>query len=157
MVERSGADAEHSEGKVRSLRSRVRSGAPSNRPDVGAAFVLGAESGPATEALCGRSAGRTFGIDKTRGLSQPIVVRRTSDGYSPVAVSDASARPRSRVSTAFRRSFARATTTSRSRSSRNLQREDLSPLEEAEALAFADRAPWIHHREVADLLGKSRP
>ena len=39
----------------------------------------------------------------------------------------------------------------------NLQREDLSPLEEAEALAVLIERHSYSHREVADLLGKSRP
>src|SRR5262249_29440015 len=39
----------------------------------------------------------------------------------------------------------------------NLQREDLSPLEEAEALALLIERHGYNHREVADLLGKSRP
>jgi len=39
----------------------------------------------------------------------------------------------------------------------NLQREDLEPLEEAEALATLIERHGYSHREVADLLGKSRP
>jgi ParB family chromosome partitioning protein len=39
----------------------------------------------------------------------------------------------------------------------NLQREDLSPLEEAEALAALIARHGYSHREVAELLGKSRP
>jgi ParB family chromosome partitioning protein len=39
----------------------------------------------------------------------------------------------------------------------NLQREDLSPLEEAEALAQLIERHGYSHREVADILGKSRP
>ncbi|HXJ34935.1 MAG TPA: ParB/RepB/Spo0J family partition protein [Candidatus Eisenbacteria bacterium] len=39
----------------------------------------------------------------------------------------------------------------------NLQREDLSPLEEAEALALLIERHDYSHRDVADLLGKSRP
>jgi ParB/RepB/Spo0J family partition protein len=39
----------------------------------------------------------------------------------------------------------------------NLQREDLSPLEEAEALAGLIERHGYGHQEVADLLGKSRP
>src|SRR5262249_58538071 len=39
----------------------------------------------------------------------------------------------------------------------NLQREDLRPLEEAEALATLVERHGYSHREVADLLGKSRP
>src|SRR6266705_1389279 len=39
----------------------------------------------------------------------------------------------------------------------NLQREDLSPLEEAEGLADLIARHGYSHREVAELLGKSRP
>jgi ParB family chromosome partitioning protein len=39
----------------------------------------------------------------------------------------------------------------------NLQREDLGPLEEAEALAALVDRHGYSHREIADLLGKSRP
>src|SRR4030095_1133279 len=39
----------------------------------------------------------------------------------------------------------------------NLQREDLSPLEEAEALAVLIERHAYSHRQVAELLGKSRP
>src|SRR5438309_8052388 len=39
----------------------------------------------------------------------------------------------------------------------NLQREDLSPLEEAEGLALLIDRHGYSHREVAELLGKSRP
>lgn len=39
----------------------------------------------------------------------------------------------------------------------NIQREDLAPLEEAEALASLIDRHGYSHREVADLLGKSRP
>ena len=39
----------------------------------------------------------------------------------------------------------------------NLQREDLTPLEEAEALAALIERHGYSHREVGDLLGKSRP
>ena len=39
----------------------------------------------------------------------------------------------------------------------NLQREDLSPLEEAEALTVLIERHGYSHRELADLLGKSRP
>jgi ParB family chromosome partitioning protein len=39
----------------------------------------------------------------------------------------------------------------------NLQREDLSPLEEAEALALLAERQGYTHQALADLLGKSRP
>ena len=39
----------------------------------------------------------------------------------------------------------------------NLQREDLSPLEEADALALLIERHGYSHRQVAEILGKSRP
>lgn len=94
---------------------------------------------------------------KTRGLLQPIVVRRVADGYRLLA---------------GERRFRAATLAGLDRVPalirdgdddleialiENLQREDLSPLEEAEALALLIERHGYSHREVADLLGKSRP
>ena len=94
---------------------------------------------------------------KTRGLLQPIVVRRLPDGYRLLA---------------GERRFRAATLAGLDRVPaliregdddleialiENLQREDLSPLEEAEALALLIERHSYSHREVADLLGKSRP
>jgi ParB family chromosome partitioning protein len=94
---------------------------------------------------------------KTRGLLQPIVVRRLTDGYRLLA---------------GERRFRAATLAGLDRVPalirdgdddlevaliENLQREDLSPLEEAEALALLIERHEYSHREVADLLGKSRP
>jgi ParB family chromosome partitioning protein len=94
---------------------------------------------------------------KARGLLQPIVVRRVSDGYRLLA---------------GERRFRAATLAGLDRVPalirdgdddlevaliENLQREDLSALEEAEALALLIERHGYSHREVADLLGKSRP
>jgi ParB family chromosome partitioning protein len=94
---------------------------------------------------------------KTRGLLQPIVVRRVSDGYRLLA---------------GERRFRAATLAGLDRVPalirdgdddlevaliENLQREDLSPLEESEALALLIERHGYSHKEVADLLGKSRP
>jgi ParB/RepB/Spo0J family partition protein len=94
---------------------------------------------------------------KTRGLLQPIVVRRLRDGYQLLA---------------GERRFRAATLAGLDRVPalirdgdddlevaliENLQREDLTPLEEAEALALLIERHGYSHREVADLLGKSRP
>src|SRR5262245_28354210 len=94
---------------------------------------------------------------QARGLLQPIVVRRTTEGYRLLA---------------GERRFRAATLAGLDRVPaliregdddleialiENLQREDLSPLEEAEALGMLIERHGYSHREVADLLGKSRP
>lgn len=94
---------------------------------------------------------------KTRGLLQPIVVRRTSDGYRLLA-------GERRFRAALLAGLDRVPALIREGDDdleialiENLQREDLSPLEEAEALALLIERHGYSHREVADLLGKSRP
>ncbi len=94
---------------------------------------------------------------KTRGLLQPIVVRRTPDGYRLLA-------GERRYRAATMAGLDRVPALIREGDDdleialiENLQREDLSPLEEAEALALLIERHAYSHREVADLLGKSRP
>jgi ParB family transcriptional regulator, chromosome partitioning protein len=94
---------------------------------------------------------------KTRGLLQPIVVRRASDGYQLLA-------GERRFRAAHMAGLERVPALIREGDDdleialiENLQREDLSPLEEAEALALLIERHGYSHREVADLLGKSRP
>ena len=94
---------------------------------------------------------------KARGLLQPIVVRRTPDGYQLLA-------GERRYRAATMAGLERVPALIREGDDdleialiENLQREDLSPLEEAEALALLIDRHGYSHREVADLLGKSRP
>jgi ParB family chromosome partitioning protein len=94
---------------------------------------------------------------KTRGLLQPIVVRRLPDGYQLLA-------GERRFRAANLAGLERVPALIREGDDdleialiENLQREDLSPLEEAEALALLIERHGYSHREVADLLGKSRP
>lgn len=94
---------------------------------------------------------------KTRGLLQPIVVRRVEDGYRLLA-------GERRFRAATMAGLDRVPALIRDGDDdlevaliENLQREDLSPLEEAEALALLIERHGYSHREVADLLGKSRP
>lgn len=94
---------------------------------------------------------------KTRGLLQPIVVRRVTDGYQLLA-------GERRFRAAHLAGLDRVPALIREGDDdleialiENLQREDLSPLEEAEALALLIERHGYSHREVADLLGKSRP
>jgi ParB family chromosome partitioning protein len=94
---------------------------------------------------------------KARGLLQPIVVRRIQDGYRLLA-------GERRFRAAGLAGLDRVPALIRDGDDdleialiENLQREDLSPLEEAEALALLIERHGYSHREVADLLGKSRP
>src|SRR5262245_52197669 len=94
---------------------------------------------------------------QARGLLQPIVVRRTPDGYRLLA-------GERRFRAAKQAGLDRVPALIREGDDdlevaliENLQREDLSPLEEAEALALLIERHGYNHREVADLLGKSRP
>jgi ParB family transcriptional regulator, chromosome partitioning protein len=94
---------------------------------------------------------------KTHGLLQPIVVRRLGTGFELVA-------GERRFRAAQLAGIDRLPALVREVDDplelaliENLQREDLSPLEEAEALAALIERHGYSHREVADLLGKSRP
>jgi len=94
---------------------------------------------------------------KLHGLLQPIVVRRKDDGFELVA-------GERRLRAAQLAEIDRLPALVRELEDpleialiENLQREDLSPLEEAEALAQLIERHGYSHREVADILGKSRP
>jgi ParB family chromosome partitioning protein len=94
---------------------------------------------------------------KARGLLQPIVVRRQGDGFQIIA-------GERRFRAAKLAGMDRVPALVRETDDplelaliENLQREDLTPLEEAEALSgLIDRHSYSH-REVGDLIGKSRP
>jgi ParB family transcriptional regulator, chromosome partitioning protein len=92
-----------------------------------------------------------------RGLLQPIVVRRHEGGYQLLA-------GERRFRAAQRAELDRLPAIVRDDGDaleialiENLQREDLGPLEEASALAALIERHGYSHREVATLLGKSRP
>jgi len=94
---------------------------------------------------------------RTRGLLQPIVVRRAGDVFELLA-------GERRLRAAQLAGIDRLPALVREGDDplevaliENLQREDLSPLEEAEALGLLIERHGYSHREVADLLGKSRP
>jgi ParB family chromosome partitioning protein len=91
------------------------------------------------------------------GLLQPIVVRRAARAFELVA-------GERRLRAARMAGLDRVPALVRDVADplemaliENLQREDLSPLEEAEALSALIERHGYSHREVADLLGKSRP
>jgi ParB family chromosome partitioning protein len=92
-----------------------------------------------------------------RGLLQPIVVRRHGDGYQLLA-------GERRLRAARLAGLDRLPAVVRDAGDaleialiENQQREDLAPLEEAEALAALIERHAYSHRDIADLLGKSRP
>ncbi len=94
---------------------------------------------------------------KARGLLQPIVVRRARDAFELLA-------GERRFRAAQLAGLDRLPALIRDADDpleialiENLQREDLTPLEEAEALAGLIERHGYSHQEVADLLGKSRP
>jgi ParB family chromosome partitioning protein len=93
-----------------------------------------------------------------RGLLQPIVVRRRPEGGYQLLAGER------RFRAAQLAGLDRLPAVVREGGDaleialiENLQREDLRPLEEAEALATLVERHGYSHREVADLLGKSRP
>jgi len=94
---------------------------------------------------------------KAHGLLQPIVVRRVENGFEVLA-------GERRFRAAHLADLDRLPALVREVDDpleialiENLQREDLSPLEEAEGLATLIARHGYSHREVAELLGKSRP
>jgi ParB family transcriptional regulator, chromosome partitioning protein len=93
-----------------------------------------------------------------RGLLQPIVVRRRTEGGYQILAGER------RFRAAQLAGLDRLPAVVRDGGDaleialiENLQREDLAPLEEAEALAALVDRHGYSHREIADLLGKSRP
>ena len=94
---------------------------------------------------------------KERGLLQPVIVRKDGDGFELLA-------GERRFRAAKLAGLHRIPALIRDKDDplevaliENLQREDLTPLEEAEALAGLIESHGYSHRELADLLGKSRP
>jgi ParB family chromosome partitioning protein len=94
---------------------------------------------------------------QAHGLLQPIVVRPTADGFEIIA---GERRYRAAVIAGLSHIPALVRDVSdpiELALIENLQREDLSPLEEAEALALLIERHGYSHRQVAEMLGKSRP
>ena len=94
---------------------------------------------------------------KTHGLLQPIVIRSAATGFDLVA-----GERRFRAAEIAGLSHIPALVRDvedpiELALIENLQREDLSPLEEAQGLALLIERHGYTHRQVADILGKSRP
>lgn len=94
---------------------------------------------------------------KERGVIQPVLVRRVEDRYELLA-------GERRLRAARQAGLAVIPAIVREHDDpleialiENLQREDLTPLEEAEALHGLAERHGYSHRELADILGKSRP
>lgn len=94
---------------------------------------------------------------KTHGLLQPIVVRRAEGGFDIVA-GERRFRAAQLAGISHLPALVREVEDPIELALiENLQREDLSPLEEAEALALLIERHGYSHRQVAEILGKSRP
>lgn len=95
---------------------------------------------------------------RDRGVLQPIVVRRAGDDRYEILAGERRFRAAEQAGLAVMPAIVRSNDDPLEIALiENLQREDLSPLEEAEALqGLADRHGYSH-RELADILGKSRP
>ena len=94
---------------------------------------------------------------KTHGLLQPIVLRRTATGFEIVA-GERRFRAAGLAGLTHLPALVREVEDPIELALiENLQREDLSPLEEAEALALLIERHGYSHRQAAEMLGKSRP
>jgi len=94
---------------------------------------------------------------KAHGLLQPIVVRRIDDGFELIAGERRFRAARLAGITTLPALVRDVQSPLEIALIENLQREDLAPLEEAEALALLIERHSYTHQQVADLLGKSRP
>jgi ParB family chromosome partitioning protein len=93
-----------------------------------------------------------------RGLLQPIVVRRRAEGGYQLLAGERRFRAAQLVGLDRLPAVVRESGDALEIALiENLQREDLGPLEEAAALAALIERHGYSHREIADLLGKSRP
>jgi ParB family chromosome partitioning protein len=94
---------------------------------------------------------------KTHGLLQPVVVRRVQDGFELLAGERRFRAAKLAGMTHIPALVRQVEDPLEIALIENLQREDLTPLEEAEALAQLIERHGYSHRQVADILGKSRP
>jgi len=92
-----------------------------------------------------------------RGLLQPVILRREIDGSFLLMAGERRLRAAELAGVESLPALIREDDPLEVGLIENLQREDLSPLEEAEALnGLVERRAYTH-RALADLLGKSRP
>ncbi len=94
---------------------------------------------------------------KTHGLIQPVVVRRVDEGFELLAGERRFRAVKLAGMTHIPALVRQVEDPLEIALIENLQREDLTPLEEAEALALLIERHGYSHRQVAEILGKSRP
>jgi ParB family transcriptional regulator, chromosome partitioning protein len=94
---------------------------------------------------------------RARGLLQPIIVRRDADGDYTLVAGERRLRAAELAGVSLVPAILSNDDLLEVALEENLQREDLSPLEEAEALAALAAERGHSHAELADVIHKSRP
>lgn len=94
---------------------------------------------------------------RTRGVLQPVIVRREADGKYLLLAGERRYRASRLAGLQAIPALVRDDHPLEIAMIENLQREDLTPLEEALGIAALIQAQGYTHAEVADLLHKSRP
>lgn len=94
---------------------------------------------------------------RARGLLQPVIVKREPDGYYLLLAGERRFRAARMAGLSAVPAFVRDDHPLEIAMIENLQREDLTPLEEALGIAALIEARGYTHAEVADLIHKSRP
>jgi ParB family transcriptional regulator, chromosome partitioning protein len=94
---------------------------------------------------------------KARGLLQPIIVRRGRDGEYTLVAGERRLRAAELAGLRLVPAILSEDDLLEVALEENVQREDLSPLEEAEALASLAQERGHTHAELADVIHKSRP
>jgi ParB family chromosome partitioning protein len=94
---------------------------------------------------------------RARGLLQPIIVRRERDGGYTLIAGERRLRAAERAGVGLVPAILSDDDLLEVALEENVQREDLSPLEEAEALAALASERGLSHAELAQVIHKSRP
>lgn len=94
---------------------------------------------------------------RSRGLLQPIIVRRERDGGYTLIAGERRLRAAERAGVGLVPAILSDDDLLEVALEENVQREDLSPLEEAEALAALAAERGLSHADLAQVIHKSRP
>lgn len=94
---------------------------------------------------------------RARGLLQPIIVRRDADGGYTLVAGERRLRAAERAGVGLVPAILSDDDLLEVALEENVQREDLSPLEEAEALAALAAERGLTHADLAEKIHKSRP
>lgn len=94
---------------------------------------------------------------RARGLLQPIIVRRERDGGYTLIAGERRLRAAERAGVGLVPAILSDDDLLEVALEENVQREDLSPLEEAEALAALAAERGLSHADLAQVIHKSRP